>query len=133
TPTKPRLNLLIPFSGTMSYDPATGSGGNYTYSWTNPISPFISQPAVINTPTDITTNITFFRSGIYVIRLAITDSLGTGSKDVAVEAINSRPIARVHGRPKGNPLGSSINITSTGTHDPDGLPFPLSYNWTSIG
>lgn len=133
SPTKPRLNLLIGFNGQASYDPAGADAAGYNYSWTNPVFPVADSPAIIYNSTDLVTNITFMRSGIYVIRLAITDSVGTGSKDVTVEAINSRPIVKIQAKPKGNPLGALINITSIGTHDPDGLPLPLSYNWTSDG
>ncbi|HPE44380.1 MAG TPA: PKD domain-containing protein [Deltaproteobacteria bacterium] len=116
-------------AGTQITLHATGSDPNedtLTYSWTKVSGPGVSLPSL--NQQDITFTPT--SSGLYTFSVRCSDGVNTSAADqvnVTVNAVNTAPTANA-GADQDVNKGSVVQLSGSGSSDPDGDP--LTYSWT---
>ncbi len=103
-------------------------GAALAYAWTK-----VSGPGTVSFSNggSATTNATFSAGGVYILRLTVSDTLLSGSDDVAI-TVNSAPVVNAGADQIITlPVASA---TLTGTFTDDNLPTPVAYShqWSMI-
>ncbi|MFK7913039.1 MAG: PKD domain-containing protein [Pseudomonadales bacterium] len=116
----------VTLNGTASSD---ADGDSLGYSWTLTSRPSGSAAALIN-PTSDTPRFTTDRAGTYVARLIVND----GQVDSAADTVNiistsgnAAPVANA-GNDRTVDVGSLVQLSASGSNDPDGDS--LTYSWS---
>ena len=118
----------VPLSGINSSDP---NGDNLTYSWAVIAAP---DSVEIADSTAVQTYFVAIAAGEYRFRLRVNDGEFTSENEVSIlvrAASNLPPIAEA-GQDQQVAQGSVIELDGSGSSDPDGDSFELTYRW-SIG
>jgi hypothetical protein len=101
----------------------------FTYAWTK-----ISGPGNVTftAPAALNTNASFDASGVYVLRLTVSDGLNSATDDIQITVINAAPVANAGPDLQG--LYSAV-FNLNGAANDDGLPIPpgvLTITWSKV-
>jgi hypothetical protein len=121
-----KVGATVTLNGGASSNP---SGiGTLDYNWT-----FLSRPAgsVVILVGATSVSPTFVPSvlGDYVLRLTVTNGVGTDTAVVTISTANSAPVANA-GPNQTVTIGATVTLNGSGSSDVDGDP--LTYSWTLI-
>ena len=120
--------VKVPLSGINSRDP---NGDDLTYSWAVIAAP---DSVEIADSTAVQTYFVAIAAGEYRFRLRVNDGEFSSENEVSIlvrAASNLPPIAEA-GQDQQVAQGSVIELDGSGSNDPDGDSFELTYHW-SIG
>jgi hypothetical protein len=114
-------SVFRPAAASLSGSATGGSGAPLTYTWS-----MVSGPGTVTLadPSAAVTTATFDASGIYVLQLAVTDGLVTGTSTVT---INVDPPGAVTDLSAGSPTPSSLVLTWTAPGDAGATGTAASY------
>jgi hypothetical protein len=123
------LGGIFTFDASASFDPDDGPEP-LSFLWLQ-----VSGPSVITIPNpmDEITNVTFseFVDGLYLFALYVSDGQNIAANTFTVRVENGLPVADA-GPYQQVLVNTTVTLNGTGSFDPDGLPQPLTYNWTQF-
>ena len=106
----------------------TGAPPKPSFAWTQTSGP---GNTTFGSPAKALTTATFSASGVYVLRLTVTDGGLSAFDEVTVTALgaNRPPVANA-GQDQTMPLGTTVALTGSASSDPDGNL--LTYSWSFV-
>jgi len=119
---------------TVRLDGSTSSdadGDSLRFAWTLVARPTGSGAGLVN-PTDVRPSIRIDRTGLYRLRLVVSDGVATSAPDeVEIDTRNTAPVAHA-GSDAHVALGETVTLDGSGSTDVDGDTLTFSWSFTSV-